>query len=146
MLFLALLLLLPLELGARRLMKDEPYPALFLPGFGTVLQHAEAVSFEIPVVVATLTSGASVTLDLNQELPNFDGGYSVVLASMLAQPDRLNAEDSKIWLRDQLSGAYPNLAIESLSISWMQLTHDSAGATTLTPTGRAFVVGLGPPG
>jgi hypothetical protein len=146
-LLLALLLLFPIEMGARRIMSDEPYPGLFLPGFGTVLDDGSSVSFDTPVVVANLTDGTSVPLDLTDDLPLAGGGYSVALRAILADPARVNADGTRNWLRQQLSNSNPDLLVESLSVSWKTVEYDSArGQRTLTDTGTSYTVTLGAPG
>jgi hypothetical protein len=146
-LFLGLLLLFPIEMGARRMMSDEPFPGLFMPGFGTVLDDGSSVSFEVPVVVATLSNGESVTLDLNDDLPLAGGGYSVALSAILADPARVNAPDTRRWLRQQLSNSDPGRSVESLSVSWKISSYEpSTGRRTLTDTGRSYIVALDAPG
>jgi len=42
-LFLALLLILPIETALTKIIGTEPYPALFMPGFGQVLDKGSSV-------------------------------------------------------------------------------------------------------
>jgi hypothetical protein len=145
LLFAGVIVLLPVQIAASKLIGDEPYPLLFLPGFGPVLQHSSAVEFDSASMAGVLSDGRSVPLDSNAVMPNSEG-FSVALQTILSDPVRCNAEDTKAWLRQRLAAAYPDLEIASVNVIWNHWAYDEeTGRRTATDTGRSFSIALADP-
>jgi hypothetical protein len=122
-LFLALILLLPAQIGIRKLIDGEPYPGLFLPNFGPVLEKSSVVNFELAEIFAVLTNGVRVPLDPDNIMPN-PARYAVTVARILSDPAKSNAEDVRSWLRERLAITYPDLDIASVSVLWSKWSYD----------------------
>ncbi len=124
-LFLALILVLPLEFAVKKLAGGEPYPALFLPSFGGVLEQNSTVEYDQPEIVGVLTDGREVILDSRRVMPGAGGGYSVVFETIFTNQAKATAEDSKVWMRQQLRAAYPEYDFEAIYIKWLDWEFDS---------------------
>jgi hypothetical protein len=145
LIFLALVLLLPIQVGIRKLVDGEPYPGLFLPNFGQVLEESSAVSFELAEVMGVLTSGMRVSLDPDLIMPT-SAGYSVTVARILSDPAKSTAEDTRSWLRGRLSASYPDLVFASVSVVWSQWSYDATtGERAVVVTKDPIDIALGGP-
>lgn len=141
--FLVLILLIPTELVVKRIAGGEPYPALFLPNFGTILEKNSSVSYEEPEIVAVLADGQQVVLDPAKVMPGSGNGYSVVFETIFTDTDKINSADSKQWLADQLAESYPDLDIKSVFINWRQWQYDSStGDKTISSIQQSYEISL----
>jgi type III secretory pathway lipoprotein EscJ len=142
---MALILLLPVQVGIRKLIDGEPYPGLFLPNFGPVLGNSSAVNFELAEIVGVLSNGVRVSLDPDNIMPT-PAGYSVTVARILSDPAKSSADDTKSWLRERLAATYPDLDITSVSVVWSQWSYDATtGQRTVVATTDSNDIVLGGP-
>jgi hypothetical protein len=124
-LFLVLILLIPIEIVVKRVAGAEPYPALFLPNFGSILETDSSVHYEEPEIIAVLADGQQVVLDPAKVMPGSGNGYSVVFENSVTNTEKVNSADSKQWLSEQLAASYPGLDIKSVFINWRQWEYNS---------------------
>ena len=143
-LFLALLLILPIETALTKIIGTEPYPALFMPGFGQVLDKGSSVEFYQSEVIAVLADGQKVPLEANAMMMN-PIGYSVAFQSILSDPVRSNADVTKTWLRERLAAAYPDLDVVSLTVNKNLYHYDEATDQRTFTTAGSFDIVLGDP-
>jgi hypothetical protein len=142
-LFLVLILLIPTEIVVKRVVGAEPYPALFLPNFGTILEKNSDVSYEEPEIIAVLTNGQQVVLDPTKVMPGSGNGYSVVFESIFTDTDKITSADSNQWLAEQLAESYPDLDIKSISVNWRQWQYDSStGDKTISSIKQSYEIVL----
>lgn len=141
--FLVLILLIPTEIVVKRLVGAEPYPALFLPNFGTILETNSSIAYEEPEIIAVLADGQQVTLDPAKVMPGSGNGYSVVFETIFTDTDKINSADSKEWLAGQLAESYPDLDIKSVHIDWRQWQFDSTtGEKTISSIKQSYEIAL----
>jgi hypothetical protein len=143
-LFIGLLLLLPLEAGLTKILGDEPYPALMMPGFGQVMEKGSAVEFYQSEIIGVLADGQTVPLAANAIMAN-PIGYSVAFQTILSDPVRSKAEVTRTWLRERLASAYPDLEIARLTVNKNLYHYDEATDQRTVTTTESFDIVLGDP-
>jgi hypothetical protein len=113
-----ILLSAPAGLLLRKATGEEPYPALFMPGFGLVPGPHHIDNFEVFALTALTSSGAVTEVDIDRLLPSW-GPYPQILARRLfAQKDRMRTSEACVWLTRRLASVYPGRRYVAAEARW----------------------------
>jgi hypothetical protein len=116
LLFAFLILLLPVQLVQLKFFGGEPYPALFMPGFGSVPQDGEYVTVPRTVVTAVSRSGDEFDVDYIRLIPNETKLAESIASDFFADRNRVERAAADGWLEKRLSSLYPGEAFSKLSV------------------------------
>lgn len=142
--FLIVLLAVPAGLAVKRLTGAEPYPALLLPSFGSVLEKNSIVSFRSPDITGVLADGQTIPLDPAKVMPGSTGdGYATVFQTIFTSEDRVTDPEARRWVSDQLARAYPGQEFTGVTVRWDTTHFDVGTGAVEVDAGQPFTIPLG---
>jgi len=129
-LFAVIVLALPLQFLALKAIGSEPYPALFMPSFGSVPEVDGAVTVTSTLVTAETADGTTVTIDPVALMPNRTKlGESI--AGYFFADATVNATAKSGWLRERLQEQVPDHILVSLTVERRTLLVDPETRETI---------------
>lgn len=115
-LFAAVLLVLPVQFFVLKASGAEPYPALFMPNFGSVPEDEGAIEVTSTTVTAETRDGARVTIDPIALVPNRTKLGESIADHFFADKARVDATAQSGWLLDRLQEQIPDEDLVSVTV------------------------------
>jgi hypothetical protein len=119
--------------------REEPYPALILPGFpatcsGCLLETGEPKARE-PLLFVRFSDGRTQQVPLDTILPPGPSVRLMVFTAAFTDQSIAANPDAIAWLRSKVDGQFPGRSVSGLDIVWRAATYRRAdpASTTYTP-------------
>jgi len=116
-LFAAVALSVPVGLFTRAAV-GEPYPWLFQPSFGYVINKDGVIDSENPVVTAITTDGRKLSIDPERLMPDSRLSGVLMFLNNFRRESVAMAPATEGWLTERLAELYPDQHFAKLTITW----------------------------
>ena len=124
-LFAAILLALPVQFLALKALGAEPYPALFMPSFGSVPEDEGAIQVTSTTVTAETRDGTTVTIDPIALMPNRTKLGESIAGYFFADEARVDETAQSGWLLDRVREQIPGQDLISVTVERRTLLVDA---------------------